>query len=172
LLNPLAAVITGSADRITPTLRYMVGACLVAASAELAYLFGDHPVENLIGALRTGFGRGDGHATSEQSQLAEDLRQVVDPTADHRLREICENHSGMNVDTARALARRTCHRAGMFASGDIVTAIVQVIDDLDLPVQRPLRGLDQLRELCLYPEIADLYEIAILPEYANARWSR
>lgn len=174
LLNPLAAIITGSAERITPTLRYTVGACLVAASPELAYLFGDHPVEDLLIALRAGFGPVDGRprTTVEQNRIAEDMWHVVHSATDRRLREICADHEGMSVESARALARRTCRRAGMFAAGDLVTAIVQVIDELDLPVKRPLRGATQLRDLCGHPEIADLYELAIQPEYAQARWSR
>jgi hypothetical protein len=60
---------------------------------------------------------------------------------------------------------------GLFASGDIVTSIVQTINELDLQVPRPIRGEAVLRELCAEPAVADLFDLAILPEYAEARWA-
>ncbi len=34
----------------------------------------------------------------------------------------------------------------------------------------PIRGPGVLRELCSDPALANLYDFAILPEYAEARW--
>jgi hypothetical protein len=77
----------------------------------------------------------------------------------------------MTYEVAVANAHRTRRRTGLFASGDLVTAIVQTINELDMGVARPIRGEEALRELCREPDIADLYDLAILPEYAEARWA-
>jgi hypothetical protein len=77
----------------------------------------------------------------------------------------------MTYEVAIANTRRTRRRVGMFAAGDLVTAIVQTINELDLAVPRPIRGEHVLRELCNDPDIADLFDLATLPELAEVRWT-
>ncbi|RLB64049.1 MAG: hypothetical protein DRI90_05570 [Deltaproteobacteria bacterium] len=96
---------------------------------------------------------------------------MVPSAAERRLRQICENRSEMTYEAAVANAQATRHRVGLFASGDLMTAMTETIRELDLPVPRTMRGEGVLRELCGNLALANLYDFAILPEYAEARWS-
>lgn len=176
LLSPLAAILSGSADRETATLRYVLGSALAAASPLLALLEGldEEDARNLIQALHAGFGPVDDasiHETSQaQMRIAEDLWHMVGSAADHRLRELCNTRGDMSYETGKELALRTRRRAGLFACGDLVTAIMQVVHELDLAMPRPIRGAQALETLCKHPEVRDLYDLALLPEFADARW--
>jgi hypothetical protein len=176
LLNPLAAVLSGNADRETPTLRYVLGSALAAATPPLALLEGldEDDSRNLIQALHAGFGPVDDTSIQETSQaqmrIAEDLWHMVGSAADHRLRELCTTRTHMSFEVGKAVARRTRRRVGLFACGDLVTAIMQVVHELDLPMPRPIRGTQALTKLCKHDAIRDLYDLALLPEYADARW--
>ncbi|MBW2453695.1 MAG: hypothetical protein JRI68_04255 [Deltaproteobacteria bacterium] len=177
LTTPLAAVLSGVADRETRELQYILGSALVAATPQLALVESlDEPkARNLVRALLAGFGpvedRSMGEASMEQMRMAEDLWHMVPSAAERRLHQVCENRREMTYEAAVANARATRRRAGLFASGDLVTAMTATIRELDLPVPRPLRGEGVLRELCNDPELGNLYDFAILPEYAEARWT-
>ncbi len=176
LLNPLAAYLTGHADRETATLRYVLGSTLAAATPPLALIEGldERDGRNLLQALVAGFGPVEEtsmHETSQaQMRIAEDLWHMVGSAADHRLRELCSRRGPVSFEAARQAARVTRRRAGLFACGDLVTAIMQVVHEVDLPMPRPIRGAQALEALCQHPEIRDLYDLALLPEYAEARW--
>jgi hypothetical protein len=104
-------------------------------------------------------------------RIAEDLWHMVPAAGDRRLRAICHNTQTITYEVARENARATRRRAGLFACGDIETAMLQAVRELHLPVPRSQPGGgDTLRELCANPALADLYDLAILPEYAEARW--
>lgn len=176
LLSPLAAILSGNADRETATLRYVLGSALAAASPYLALVEGldEEDAQNLIQALHAGFGPVDDasiHETSQaQMRIAEDLWHMVGSAADHRLRELCATRRDMSYEIGKKLALRTRRRAGLFACGDLVTAIMQVVHELDLAMPRPIRGAQALETLCKHPEISDLYDLALLPEFADSRW--
>lgn len=176
LLSPLAAVLTGNAERETPTLRYVLGSALAAASPPLALIEGldEDDARNLIQALHAGFGPVDDTSIQETSQaqmrIAEDLWHMVGSSADHRLRELCSSRLDMTYEQGKENAQRIRRRAGLFASGDLVTSIMQVVHESAIPMPRPIRGTEALAKLCHHPDISDLYDLALLPEYADARW--
>jgi hypothetical protein len=104
-------------------------------------------------------------------RIAEDLWHVVTATNDRRLRRLCEAPSTITFESAVQNARTTRRRAGLLASGDLATAIRQTVSELGLSLPTRLRGA-ALRELYDQPEVADLYDLALLPQYAEARWRR
>jgi hypothetical protein len=177
LVSPLAAILSGAAEREGPVLRYLVGSALAAATPALALIeaLEEERARLVIASLVTGFGPvvegSTSDATSEQMRVAEDMWHVVSPASDRRLRRLCHNRREMTYEVAVANAQRTKRRLGLFACGDLVTAAVQTINELDLGVPRPIRGEGVLRELCSDPNIADLFDLATVPEYAEARWS-
>lgn len=176
LVSPLAAIISGTVEDVTPTVRYTIGSALAAASPRMSLVEGleERDARTLIAALLAGFGPvSDGsmaESTQEQMRLAEDLWHLIPAGADRRLRAICDNAAAVTYDVAQTNARRARRRAGLFACGDLVTAIAQTMQELELRTSRPLRGQDALRDVCSYPEIADLFDLAILPEFAEVRW--
>jgi hypothetical protein len=177
LVTPLAAILSGSAEREGPALRYVIGSALAAATPNLALAdaLEERDARDLIAAMVAGFGPivegSTTDASSEQMRIAEDLWHVMQPASDRRLRQLCENRREMTYEAAMANTRRTRRRTGLFASGDLVTSMVQTINELDLAVARPIRGEHVLRELCSDPDIADLFDLATVPEFAEARWA-
>src|SRR5690606_34575911 len=149
----------------TPVLRYVLGSALAAATAPLALVEGldEKGGRDLVLAIRSGFGPVDDSSVAEasvdQMRLAEDLWHMVASAGDRRIRAICDEPGAVTYEVALANARRARRRAGLFACGDLVTAVMQTIQELDLPVPRPIRSQHALRELCDHPEIADLYDL-------------
>lgn len=66
-------------------------------------------------------------------------------------------------------AAQTGRRLGMFVSGDFHLAARMVLEDFSEPTD--LGEESALALLCAkLPSLADLYRLAIRPEYADARW--
>jgi hypothetical protein len=174
LLSPLAAIVSGRADEDSALLRYRLGGGLIAATPQLALAEGlsANRLRDVLMAMRAGFGPVDDASVTnaDQMRLAEDMWHLVPSAAEHRLHGLCTDAGQLTFEAAHANAGRARRRAGLFASGDLALAIEQTVDELDLAVQRPLEGAGVLRELCAFPDVADLYDLAILPQYAEARW--
>jgi len=176
LLNPLGAVIDGEANDESPELSYRIGSALAAAlpPCALAEALGPKELRDVIAALLTGFGPpgASGPATAEQLRLAEDMWHVVSPAAERRLRDLCADPEEISFERARSRARQACRRAGLFVSGDFAMAVRLTIAELELRVRTPLDDPMGLAALCSNPAIADLWDLATSPEYAEARWNR
>jgi tetratricopeptide (TPR) repeat protein len=175
LVSPLSAVLAGKALDEGPELNYVVASALAAATPFVALVEGleELQVRDIVSALRAGFGPVEEHSVTTSSpaqmRIAEDLWHMVPAASDRRLRTICRDTYSISYEIAVANAESTRRRAGLFGCGDLVVAIRQTQRELDLPA----RGLtpDALRELCQHPAIADLYDLSILPEYAESRWT-
>ena len=175
LVSPLSAILEGEARDDSAELSFTVASALAAATPAVALVesLDDKHVRNIVAALRAGFGPVEEHSvtasTPEQMRIAEDLWHMVPAAADRRLRTICRDTHAISYEIAVANAESTQRRAGLFGCGDLEVAIRQTQRELDLPPGE-LHG-EALRELCQHPAIADLYDLAILPEYAEARWT-
>lgn len=175
LVSPLSAILEGEAREDSAELSYTVASALAAATPAVALVeaLDEKHVRNIVAALRAGFGPVEEHSvtasTPEQMRIAEDLWHMVPAAADRRLRAICRDTHVISYEIAVANAESTQRRAGLFGCGDLEVAIRQTQRELDLPPGE-LHG-EALRELCQHPAIADLYDLAILPEYAEARWT-
>jgi hypothetical protein len=178
LLAPLGAIVNGSVDSVTPVLRYTVGGALMAATPPFALAEGleEGRLRNALSALLTAFGPLQDDAppskSSDLMRMAQDLWSLVQGADERRIRGLCDDAKRITTAVARKLAGRARRRAGMFACGDFLTAVAQTAAELDLPVEVPLRGSQALRDLCRDPDVADLYDLALTHEYAEARWRR
>ncbi|MCC6521100.1 MAG: hypothetical protein IT373_00425 [Polyangiaceae bacterium] len=174
LLSPLAAVIQGSADRDSPVLRYVVAEALAAAMPQCALVLGlsDEQLRTVLGALAAGFGPVGAAAdtTPEQMRLADDFWHLVPAAAGRRLHQIYQSDADTSFEAAYVAARRACRRAGLFAAGDIATAVGRTLEELELANEAPLGDAEVLPWLFRLPEVADVIELATRPEYAEARW--
>lgn len=175
LLNPLAIILSGGAKRTTRTLRYRLGQAVGAAMPQLALTAGleNKQLEDLLTALRTGFGpvgrSSAQNITAAQMRIARDLWQVVGSDGERRLRQICGDIESISAEQARDNMTRIQRRIGLFAAGDAYVALSETLIALDMQ-----GGMAMLRagdpNLWNHAAVADLFDIAIAPQYAAARW--
>lgn len=108
-------------------------------------------------------------------RLAEMLWHALSPRAQRRLKELL----GASADAPEATpfgaaverANQSGRRVGMFLTGSFAHAARTVVAEhaaLDpMLLERP----GGLARLCAeLPSLADLFRLAVLPEYADARW--
>jgi hypothetical protein len=179
-----AILVSGDATERSPELTYTL-ACAHASSQPLLLLAASLPdatLRRLFEAVIAAFGpvapRGgdtpppssSGSFRTDVAKIGAELWQLVTPRVDRRLREICEA-GAFDLSAARAAARRAMRRAGLFASGDLATAIRITVrelgdeDELDLSDPQALE-----RSATTHPEVADLVRLASRLEFAEARW--
>ena len=176
LVTPPAVVVTGNSDEEDSGLVYQICSALLAAAPQLALVeaLPEQELCDIIAALLAGFGPVEEtsvkKATTEQIRLAENLWHLVGAADERRLRSICSSRGEITYEAASVNAKATRRRAGLFGCGDVTTAIMQTVHELDLPLPRRGSSTGTLRDLCRHPAIADLYDLAIHPEYADARW--
>jgi hypothetical protein len=192
LLSPPAIVLSGEVREETPDLRYLLGAGLTGAMPEHALVnaLGDG-LATLIEALHAAFGpvHDGGSAGSADSaakppvadlprrnaavaRLGQNLWQLVPPRTDRRLRELCADPSQLTAAQAVAGTRQAMRRAGLFASGNLGTALAHLSAELGLSFLDFQGARDGLAHACAaHPEVADLVRLAIRTELAEARWS-
>jgi tetratricopeptide (TPR) repeat protein len=176
LLMPLGAVLRGAGELAEHDLEFVVASTMAAATPSIAPLeaLATEVLEDLAGAMTTAFGPvgSTANATGVQRRLAEDLWHVVPTAAARRLHELCAVPEQLHVPAAQALARQVRRRAGLFACGDLAVAVGHVLAEIGLS-SRAVRGPGALVDLCLRSEeIADLFDLSIQPEFAEARWRR
>ena len=172
LLQPAAVVLAGDVRDESPELRFRLGAALFAASPERALLFAlpAQSIRALLAAIHVAFGPPDASRTHAPSvtNLAASLWQTLPARAQRRLRELSGEEISLNqaVDEGTTAIRR----AGLFLSGDLRTAIAEVLDEdrLDLPFALTLDGL--AGACAASPAVRDLVSLATSAEFADARW--
>ena len=174
LLAPPAVVLSGEIREETAELRYLLGASIAGAMPEhvLVRLPEEH-LRTLIEALRAAFGPvgPTGGTDPGVARLGQDLWQIVPPRGDRRLREIFAQPDGITYEAAMESARRAARRAGLFASGDLSTALRLVVAELKLELDTPLTDEGGLARACAaHPALADLVRLATRSEYAEARF--
>lgn len=188
LLSPPSVVLTGEVTSETPELRYRLGAAFAASMPENALVMGADAVKVrvLIDAMLAAFGPVERapqsftpgthgpmsvRTASEVARIGGDLWQLVPPPAQRRMQAICSDPGRVTYERALSASRRAMRRAGLFAAGDVATAIREVMRELSLELSEPLEAPDGLRRACEEHEvIADLVRLATRSEYAGARW--
>src|SRR5690606_39065870 len=98
---------------------------------------------------------------SEMARIGGDLWQLVPPPSQRRMQAICDDPSRMSYETALQASRQAMRRAGLFAAGDLATAVREVIRELSLKLSEPLESPTGLLRACEeHPAIADLVRLA------------
>ena len=104
-------------------------------------------------------------------KLEQDLWGVVPPRVERRLKELCADVAAFDYDRALVGLKRAMRRAGLFACGDLPTAVRMASVELGLDPELPFQSQDGLERACAaHPELADLVNLATSNEYAMARW--
>ncbi|HMR10418.1 MAG TPA: hypothetical protein PKA88_31795, partial [Polyangiaceae bacterium] len=98
------------------------------------------------------------------------LWESIPPRSQRRLRELCDDKRTTDYAAALVSARRSVRRFGLFAAGDLLVALKEVVADEGVP-EEVLSQAGGLRRLAKVREaVADLLRLSTSPEYAHARW--
>ncbi len=175
LLTPPAIVLVGDVREESPELYYTLGTAIAGAMAEYVLVRGlpEETIRTLVSALLAAFGPVGAQTRTDPAvaRLGQDLWQVVTPRGDRRLREIFAEAHVSPYEVALENTRRAARRAGLFACGDLPTALRLLIADLGISLDIPLTAPDGLAQACAqHPPIAEIVRLATRSEYAEARW--
>lgn len=175
LLSPVSAVLHGDAREETTELHFVLGQALSAAFPENALLLGlnDQDARVAWQALIGGFGPPEmAQILDPRSRhLAETLWQTLGHRAQRRMNELMQTSAAPDYDLLMERAHQSGRRLGMFLAGDFgyaARALIGEYPELDVEALAVPGGLAHLcGEL---PSLADLYRLAVRPEYADARF--
>jgi tetratricopeptide (TPR) repeat protein len=177
LRAPLCVVISGALTE-SPQSAYAIGSALAAATSPCAYsdALDEGELDVLVRALLAAFGpvpEEPGRIAEPLfAQLTQDLWSVVLGADERRVRDLCYESSLVSPGLARNHAGRARRRTGLFACGDLPTALEATAAELGLWSSYPHGDSDGLRNLCTHPSLANLVELALDPTYARLRWMR
>lgn len=174
LLASPSAILSGEGKEDSSELRWMLGHALSAVLPQNALVLGmiEPEARALFRVMVGAFGPpGRSTVPREHAALAEMLWQTLAPRVQRRLRELLSSGDEPSFDLVLERAKQSGRRVGMFFTGDFGHAARAIVADQrkgDLPdLERP----GGLRRLCTdIPALADLYRLAVRPEYADARW--
>ncbi len=174
LLSTPAAILSGEAREDGAELRWVLGRALSAVLPENALVLGLPEVDAralwqvLVGA----FGP-PGAAPFERAHalLADTLWQTLAPRAQRRLKELLTEGATTPFELVLERAKQSGRRVGMFLTGNFLHAARRTVAAYDGFDAEELQRRGGLERLCAdLPSLADLYRLAVRPEYADARW--
>ena len=174
LLQSPAVVVSGDGPEDPAELAGRLGAMIAATMPSNAMLFGmpATAVKQLMAALATAFGppeEGRGRE-SESAILAGELWRAVPGRAQQRMQQILKQ-TPLSYDDVWARALQVSRRAGLFVTGNLRIALLDVANDPGTKDRVQLASRDALRSLCqTSTSAADLLRFATSVEYAQARW--
>ncbi|MBS2012797.1 MAG: hypothetical protein JST00_07925 [Deltaproteobacteria bacterium] len=179
LVAPPAAILVGDAKDDSRDVRWMLGQAIACVLPQNLLPAGLSPLDSkmLWEVLGTAFGPRTQSAElrarpqPSHARLAEDLWQTLPGKSQRRLQELLASNEHAPLELALERARQSGRRIGMFLTGDFAHAARALVAEYPLldgaDLERP-GGLARLAaEL---PALADLYRLAVRPEYADARW--
>ncbi len=173
LTHPASALVVGDAHEDTTELRHALGQSLTGALPIHVLLLGlpQAQARAVWQALLAAFGPADGARGMDRdtSRLAEQFWSTLSARAQRRLKELLVTAGLQDFDVTLASAQQSARRVGLFIAGDFGFAARKLLAE---------RGVDRasaegsgLRVLCAeHPALADLFRLAVSPEYADARW--
>lgn len=174
LLPTPAAIVAGDCREDSADLRWALGDALSSILPQNALVRGLGGVDAraLWNVLLGAFGP-PGLVTVDRkdADLAEILWQTLAPRTQRRLKELLAVEEATPFDLVLERAKQSSRRVGMFLTGDFAHAARKTIADFpqadSAELERP-GGLERLASEL--PSLADLFRLAIRPEYADARW--
>jgi hypothetical protein len=174
LTHPASALLTGDAYEETTELRLALGQSLTGALPSHVLLLGlpDAKARIVWQALLAAFGPAEGARGVDKaaSLLAEQFWSTVPPRAQRRLKELLGSADPHDFDGILAAARQSARRVGFFIAGDFGFVARKFLEERK--VEPAAAEGDGLRVLCEeHSPLADLFRLAVSPEYADARWN-
>jgi hypothetical protein len=174
LTQPPSVLLGGDAREESAELRFVLGRGMASALPSNALLLGLLPneVATVFAALLLGFGPPDRGARVEReaAALAESFWQQIPARAQRRLQELLVSGVEGSLPALVDHAHQSARRVGLFVSGDFGVATRALRAERQLDVES-LSAPGALRAACSDdPQLADLFRLAVSPEYANARW--
>jgi cellulose synthase operon protein C len=174
VLSQPAILLTADAHDESAALLFALGRSMSDALPQNVLCLGlpESEARAAIAALRAAFGSTvlDRSVTPEAARLAEAFWQIVPARAQRRLQQLL---SGGQLPEYEELVVRAMHvgrRVGMFLAGDFGFAARELLAETPSRLAELGSPLD-LRRLCeREPLMADLFRLAVSPEYAQARW--
>jgi hypothetical protein len=174
LLSSPSAILSGYAGEDGADLRWVFGHALAGVQPQnvMPLAMPDAEGRALWQVLMGAFGPpGRVKMARENAALAEMLWQTLAPRAQRRLKELLEASDDPPFELVVERAKQSGRRVGMFLTGDFAHAARAVTADFRRGAAAELERPEGLRQLCAdLPALADLYRLAIRPEYADARW--
>ena len=144
LLAAPAVVLSGDVAHETPTLRFHIGAMLLATLPGVVLLFGtpEAQARSVLKSLAFAFGppHPDASGLGSILNLAELLWEAIPARSQRRLRELCDERA-LDYATALLHARIAARRAGLFACGDLGIALREIARTKGSTIARARRGL-------------------------------
>jgi hypothetical protein len=104
--------------------------------------------------------------------VAEMLWQTLNARTQRKLKELMEAGARTDFDLLLERARQSGRRVGFFLTGDFGFAARALLGEYVRIDVETLEEPGGLAALCTqFPSLADLYRLAVRPEYADARWN-
>jgi hypothetical protein len=174
LLQTPSAILGGDAREDGPDVRWMLGHALASVLSPNALPIGLPEAEGrVLWEVMLGAFGPPARARMEKTHanLAEMLWQTLAPRAQRRLKELLGSDDPTPFDLVVERANQSGRRVGMFLTGDFAHAARTVISEHPAMDVTLLERPGGLAKLCAaLPSLADLYRLAVRPEYADARW--
>ena len=105
------------------------------------------------------------------AKIAEMLWQALAPRAQRRLKELLGTDAGTPFELVVERATQSGRRVGMFLTGNFAHAARTIVGEHPTLDPTLLEQPGGLARLCVdLPALADLFRLAVRPEYADARW--
>ncbi|MBX3185405.1 MAG: hypothetical protein KF819_00255 [Labilithrix sp.] len=174
LLPIPAAIVAGEVKEDGPDVRWMLGHALSAVLPQNALALGlaEPDARLLWEVLIAAFGPQTVRTIDrDHANMTELLWQALGPRAQRRLKELLGEGDGSPLELVVERARQSGRRVGMFLTGDFAHAARAVVAEHAALDPADLQKPGGLAALCAeLPSLADLYRLAVRPEYADARW--
>jgi tetratricopeptide (TPR) repeat protein len=174
LLQHPSAILAGEAREDGPDLRWMLGHALASVLPENALPLGlpESEARNLWDVLLGSFGPpARTKMDRTHANLAEMLWQTLSPRAQRRLKELLGHDDTTPFELVVERANQSGRRVGMFLTGDFAHAARTIVSEHAALDVEDLNRPGGLARLCAaLPSLADLFRLAVRPEYADARW--
>jgi hypothetical protein len=174
LLQTPSAILGGEAREDGPDVRYILGHALASVLPQNVLPLGLPESEGRIlwEVLLGTFGPpARTKMDKTHANLAEILWQTLSPRAQRRLKELLGNDDPTPFELVVERANQSGRRVGMFLTGDFAHAARTLLNEHPAVDGAELSRPGGLLKLCgELPALADLYRLAVRPEYADARW--
>lgn len=174
LLQTPSAILGGEAREDGPDVRFILGHALASVLPQNVLPLGlpENEARVLWDVLQHAFGPpARTKLDRAHANLAEMLWQTLSPRAQRRLKELLATDDPTPFELVVERANQSGRRVGMFLTGDFAHAARTVLGEYPALDSAELQRPGGLAKLCAeLPSLADLYRLAVRPEYADARW--